>query len=127
VRLTVEDPATGGTVGEVVAASSDQVREAVAAAHAAYPAWSALSPDERAAPLRRAYELVVEHAGELARALTLEGGKPVDEAEGEVRWGAEFLLWYAEEIRRPRLGGRRRCAMRHRCRGPTRRGRSVQG
>jgi succinate-semialdehyde dehydrogenase / glutarate-semialdehyde dehydrogenase len=100
-RLTVTDPATGAPVGDVTAATADQAREAVAAAHAAFPAWSALSPDERAAPLRRAYELVLERAGELARALTLEGGKPVDEAEGEVRWGAEYLLWYAEEIRRP--------------------------
>jgi succinate-semialdehyde dehydrogenase / glutarate-semialdehyde dehydrogenase len=100
-RLTVTDPATGATVGDVVAATADQAREAVAAARAAFPAWSALSPDERAAPLRRAYALVLERAGELARALTLEGGKPLDEAEGEVRWGAEYLLWYAEEIRRP--------------------------
>jgi succinate-semialdehyde dehydrogenase/glutarate-semialdehyde dehydrogenase len=100
-RLAVTDPATGAPVGEVVAATAADAREAVAAAHAAFPAWSALSPDERAAPLRRAYELVLERAGELARALTLEGGKPLSEAEGEVRWGAEFLLWYAEEIRRP--------------------------
>jgi succinate-semialdehyde dehydrogenase/glutarate-semialdehyde dehydrogenase len=100
-RLEVADPATGAPVGEVVAATADQARAAVAAAHAAFPAWSALPPDERAAPLRRAYELVLERAGELARALTLEAGKPLDEAEGEVRWGAEFLLWYAEEIRRP--------------------------
>jgi succinate-semialdehyde dehydrogenase / glutarate-semialdehyde dehydrogenase len=100
-RMTVTDPATGARVGEVVAATADQAREAVTAAHAAFPAWSALSPDERAAPLRRAYELVLERAGELARALTLEGGKPLDEAEGEVLWGAEYLLWYAEEIRRP--------------------------
>jgi succinate-semialdehyde dehydrogenase/glutarate-semialdehyde dehydrogenase len=100
-RLTVTDPASGAPVGAVVDAGAEQAREAVAAAHAGFPAWSALSPDERAAPLRRAYELVLERAGELARAMTLEGGKPVDEAEGEVRWGAEFLLWYAEEIRRP--------------------------
>jgi succinate-semialdehyde dehydrogenase/glutarate-semialdehyde dehydrogenase len=100
-RLPVTDPATGAPVGEVVAATAGQAREAVAAAHAAFPSWSALAPDERGAPLRRAYELVRERAGELARALTLEGGKPLDEAEGEVRWGAEFLLWYAEEIRRP--------------------------
>jgi len=100
-RSPVLDPATGETVGEVVAAGADQARAAVAAAHAAFPGWSALAPDERAAPLRRAYELVGERAGELARALTLEGGKPLAEAEGEVRWGAEFLLWYAEEIRRP--------------------------
>ena len=100
-RLTVADPATGAPVGEVVAATAEQAREAVAAAHAAFPAWSAASPDERAVPLRRAYELVLARARELARALTLEAGKPVDEAEGEVRWGAGFLLWYAEEIRRP--------------------------
>jgi succinate-semialdehyde dehydrogenase/glutarate-semialdehyde dehydrogenase len=100
-RSQVVDPATGIPVGAVVAATAEDARAAVAAAHAAFPAWSALSPDERAAPLRRAYELVLARAGELARALTLEGGKPLDEAEGEVRWGAEFLLWYAEEIRRP--------------------------
>jgi succinate-semialdehyde dehydrogenase / glutarate-semialdehyde dehydrogenase len=100
-RMTVNDPATGATVGEVVAAGADGAREAVAAAHAAFPAWAALSPDERGRPLRRAYELVLERSGELARALTLEGGKPLAEAEGEVLWGAEFLLWYAEEIRRP--------------------------
>jgi succinate-semialdehyde dehydrogenase/glutarate-semialdehyde dehydrogenase len=100
-RSPVIDPSTGAQVGEVVTAGADEAREAVAAAHAAFPAWSALSPDERAAPLRRAYQLVLDRAGELARALTLEGGKPVDEAEGEIRWGAEYLLWYAEEIRRP--------------------------
>jgi succinate-semialdehyde dehydrogenase/glutarate-semialdehyde dehydrogenase len=99
--LTVTDPSTGAAVGEVVSATAEDAREAVAAAHAAFPAWSARSPDERGVPLRRAYELVVERAGELARAMTLEGGKPVAEAEGEVLWGAEFLLWYAEEIRRP--------------------------
>jgi succinate-semialdehyde dehydrogenase/glutarate-semialdehyde dehydrogenase len=100
-RMTVIDPATGAPVGEVVAAGTNDASEAVAAAHAAFPAWAALSPDERGQPLRRAHELVLDRAGELARALTLEGGKPLPEAEGEVLWGAEFLLWYAEEIRRP--------------------------
>jgi succinate-semialdehyde dehydrogenase / glutarate-semialdehyde dehydrogenase len=100
-RLQVADPATGAHVGAVVEATAEDARAAVAAAHAAFPAWAALAPDERAAPLRRAYELVLERTGELARALTLESGKPLAEAEGEVLWGAEFLLWYAEEIRRP--------------------------
>jgi succinate-semialdehyde dehydrogenase/glutarate-semialdehyde dehydrogenase len=100
-RAEVTDPSTGAPVGEILQAGGADVRDAVAAAHAAFPAWSALSPDERAAPLRRAHALVLERAAELARALTLEGGKPLAEAEGEVRWGAEFLLWYAEEIRRP--------------------------
>src|SRR4051812_49165211 len=99
--LAVTDPATGAEVGRVVAAGPDDARAAIAAAHRAFPAWAALSPDERGAPLRRAYALMQERADELARALTLEGGKPLAEARGEVLWGAEFLLWYAEEIRRP--------------------------
>jgi succinate-semialdehyde dehydrogenase / glutarate-semialdehyde dehydrogenase len=100
-RLVVHDPANGAEVGSVVAARRDDVRDAVAAAARAFPGWAALSPDERGEPLRRAYELVLERSSELARALTLEGGKPLAEARGEVEWGAGFLLWYAEEIRRP--------------------------
>jgi len=54
-RSAVTDPATGAAVGEVVAATPDDARDAVAAAHAAFPAWASLSPDERGRPLRRAY------------------------------------------------------------------------
>jgi succinate-semialdehyde dehydrogenase / glutarate-semialdehyde dehydrogenase len=100
-RLAVNDPATGELVGQVVAATPEQTRDAIRAAAAAFPAWSGLAPDERSQVLRRAYELVVRRADELARILTFEHGKPIDEAKGEVLWGAEFLLWYAEEIRRP--------------------------
>jgi succinate-semialdehyde dehydrogenase / glutarate-semialdehyde dehydrogenase len=100
-RLGVLDPASGAEVGDVAVAGAVEVRSAVEAAARAFPGWSARSADERAAPLRRAYELVLDRADELARALTLEGGKPLAEARGEVLWGAEFLLWYAEEIRRP--------------------------
>jgi succinate-semialdehyde dehydrogenase / glutarate-semialdehyde dehydrogenase len=99
--MTVRDPSTGDEVGRAVAATAADVGRAVEAAQRAFPGWAALSPDERGAPLRRAHALVLERADELARALTLEGGKPLDEATGEVLWGAEFLLWYAEEVRRP--------------------------
>jgi succinate-semialdehyde dehydrogenase / glutarate-semialdehyde dehydrogenase len=99
--MPVRDPSTGAEVGRVVAATAGDVRKAVEAAQRAFPRWAALSPDERGAPLRRAHTLVLERADDLARALTLEGGKPLDEARGEVLWGAEFLLWYAEEARRP--------------------------
>jgi succinate-semialdehyde dehydrogenase / glutarate-semialdehyde dehydrogenase len=99
--MTVRDPSTGLEVSRAVAATPGDVREAVEAAQRAFPGWAALSADERGAPLRRAYQLVLERADDLARALTLEGGKPFDEAKGEVLWGAEFLLWYAEEVRRP--------------------------
>jgi succinate-semialdehyde dehydrogenase / glutarate-semialdehyde dehydrogenase len=99
--MSVGDPSSGAEVGRVVAATAGDAREAVEAAHRAFPRWAALSPDERGAPLRRAHALALERAHDLARALTLEGGKPLDEARGEVLWGAEFLLWYAEEARRP--------------------------
>jgi succinate-semialdehyde dehydrogenase / glutarate-semialdehyde dehydrogenase len=99
--LTVHDPASGAEVGRTVAATARDVREAVEAAQRAFPGWAAISPDERGEPLRRAHQLVLDRADDLARALTLEGGKPLEEARGEVLWGAEFLLWYAEEARRP--------------------------
>jgi succinate-semialdehyde dehydrogenase/glutarate-semialdehyde dehydrogenase len=99
--MAVRDPSTGAEVGHAIAATRGDVREAVEAAQRAFPGWAALSPDERGAPLRRAHALVLERADDLARALTLEGGKPLEEAKGEVLWGAEFLLWYAEEARRP--------------------------
>lgn len=100
-ELEVHNPATGHIVGSVVAAGQLDVDEAVAAAAQAFPEWSNRAPDQRAAFLRSAYAMVVDRSRELARILTLEQGKPIDEAEGEVLWGAEFLLWYAEEIRRP--------------------------
>ena len=99
--MPVGDPSSGAEVGRVVAARAADVEDAVAAARRAFPAWAALGPDARGAPLRRAHALVLERADELARVLTLEGGKPLEEARGEVLWGAEFLLWYAEEARRP--------------------------
>jgi succinate-semialdehyde dehydrogenase/glutarate-semialdehyde dehydrogenase len=99
--MAIRDPSTGDEVGRAIAATRADVRQAVEAAQRAFPGWAALSPDERGGPLRRAYALVLERADDLARALTLEGGKPLEEAKGEVLWGAEFLLWYAEEARRP--------------------------
>lgn len=99
--LDVQNPATGNLVGSVVAATREDVDDAIAAAARAFREWSLLAPDQRAAFLRSAYQVVVDRSRQLARILTLEQGKPIDEAEGEVLWGAEFLLWYAEEIRRP--------------------------
>jgi succinate-semialdehyde dehydrogenase/glutarate-semialdehyde dehydrogenase len=99
--LDVFNPATGHLVGSVVAATKGQVDDAVGAAARAFPDWSGLAIDQRSAFLRSAYQQVVRRSHDLARILTLEQGKPISEAEGEVLWGAEFLLWYAEEIRRP--------------------------
>jgi succinate-semialdehyde dehydrogenase / glutarate-semialdehyde dehydrogenase len=103
-ELVVHDPGTGDEVARLPAGGAADARAAIAAAARAFPRWSALSAEERGAPLRRAHALVLERADELSRALTLEQGKPLAEARGEVLWGAEFLLWYAEEIRRPHGG-----------------------
>ena len=101
MTLDVCNPANGHLVASVIAAGGKDVNDAIAAAAGAFGEWSALAPDQRSSYLRSAHEAVVARSRELARILTLEQGKPIDEAEGEVLWGAEFLLWYAEEIRRP--------------------------
>ncbi|HAB86391.1 MAG TPA: succinate-semialdehyde dehydrogenase (NADP(+)), partial [Pseudomonas sp.] len=75
-------------------------RRAIEAAQAAQPAWRALTAKERAARLRRWYELMLENQEDLARIMTAEQGKPLAEARGEVAYAASFLEWFAEEGKR---------------------------
>ena len=98
--LTVENPATGEVIANVPAAGPVETKAAIAAATKAFKGWSNLNANERAAYLRRANALFIERADEIGRIMTLEQGKPIGEAVGEVLWGADYLLWYAEEIRR---------------------------
>lgn len=100
LRCAVTNPANGETVAEVAYGGREEAREAIAAAHRAFGTWSRTSADERAELLRTMHRLVVENADRLARIMTLEQGKPFEEAKGEVVWGADFLQWYAEESRR---------------------------
>ncbi|MBK0331639.1 NAD-dependent succinate-semialdehyde dehydrogenase [Brachybacterium sp. MASK1Z-5] len=107
--LDVQDPATGGTLTQVVDADAASIGEkALDAAVAAQADWAATLPRERSEILRRAYELCHERADDLAALMTLEMGKPLDEAYGEVTYGAEFLRWFSEEA--VRLPGRFRQA-----------------
>ncbi|MSU91463.1 aldehyde dehydrogenase family protein [Rhodobacteraceae bacterium 2CG4] len=103
--LAVTDPATGAVVGEVARLGTDAARRAVDAAHAAWPAWAALLPQQRAAVLRRWSELMQENREDLARIMTAEQGKPISEARGEIDYAASFLEFYAEEARRPNIEG----------------------
>ncbi|AUA16535.1 Succinate-semialdehyde dehydrogenase [NADP(+)] GabD [Streptomyces malaysiensis subsp. malaysiensis] len=96
-RARVEDPATGGLLTEVADASPGDGLEALAAAHAAQPTLAAMPPRERSEILYRAYQLLRERADDLALLMTLEMGKPVAEARGEVGYASEFLRWFAEE------------------------------
>jgi len=95
--LAVEDPSTGAVLCEVADATPADGRAALDAAAAAFPAFAATAPRERGELLRRAYELTVARREELALLMTLEMGKPLAEARGEVDYAAAFLRWYAEE------------------------------
>ena len=99
-RFGVSNPATGATIAEVTDGSVDDLRRAIDAAHAAQKGWAAKTAKERAIILRRWFDLMVEHADDLAHILTAEMGKPLAEAKGEVLYGASFLEWFAEEGKR---------------------------
>ena len=103
-RFPVENPATGETLTEVADAGAEDARAALDAAVAAGPAWAATEPRARAEILRRAFDIVVDSADDLALLMTLEMGKPLAEARGEVSYGAEFLRWFSEEA--VRISGR---------------------
>lgn len=95
--LAVENPATGGTLTHVADASPEQAMTALDAAVDAQAAWASTQPRVRAELLRAAYERIVERADDFATVMTLEMGKPLAEARGEVVYGAEFFRWFAEE------------------------------
>src|SRR4051812_31271863 len=94
--LTVDDPADGSRVVEVPVATKEAVVAAVAAARAAFPGWAATAPGERGAALNRAADAVADRAEELARLVTREMGKPLDDARGGVAAGIDTLRQYAQ-------------------------------
>jgi succinate-semialdehyde dehydrogenase / glutarate-semialdehyde dehydrogenase len=96
----VFDPATGAVVGSVPQMGEAETRRAIAAANAAWPAWRAKTAKERAQILRRWYDLMHEHIDDLASILTVEQGKPLAEAKGEIAYAASFIEWFAEEGKR---------------------------
>ncbi|MBN9409911.1 MAG: NAD-dependent succinate-semialdehyde dehydrogenase [Burkholderiales bacterium] len=101
-RYAVCNPANGETLVELPRLGVDAARAAVGAAHEAFLAWRRTTADERAQCLRRWYELIVEHTDDLARLITLEEGKPLAEARGEMKYAASFVRWFSEEARRVR-------------------------
>ncbi|WP_291995441.1 NAD-dependent succinate-semialdehyde dehydrogenase [Candidatus Accumulibacter sp. ACC003] len=98
--LLVVDPASGATLAEVPLMAAGETARAIAAAEAALPAWQARTAKERAAVLRRWYDLILANAEDLAQLMTAECGKPIAEARGEVAYGASFIEWFAEEGKR---------------------------
>jgi len=98
--FTVRNPADGAAICDVANLTSDQVEAAIATAKAALPAWKSSLPHDRAAILMRWHDLVLEHRAELAALMTLEQGKPLWEAEGEIAYGASFIRWFVAEASR---------------------------
>ncbi|GAB3252810.1 NAD-dependent succinate-semialdehyde dehydrogenase [Kineosporia babensis] len=103
-RMDVEDPSTGQVIAQVADAGVADARDALAAAADKQKEWAATAPRDRGEILRRAYELMVDRADDLALLMTLEMGKALGESRAEIAYAAEFFRWFSEEA--VRVAGR---------------------
>ena len=98
--IAVIDPSDESTIAEVSLAGEAQCDAAISAAHAAFDPWAATAPRYRAEILRRAYEIMVTEADQIATLISRENGKVLSDAKGEVLFAAEFFRWFSEETSR---------------------------
>jgi succinate-semialdehyde dehydrogenase/glutarate-semialdehyde dehydrogenase len=98
--IDVDNPATGEVIGVVPKLGAAETRTAIAAAARAFPDWRRKTAKERAAVMRRWFDLMMANQEDLARLMTLEQGKPLAESRGEVAYAASFLEWFGEEAKR---------------------------
>src|SRR5688572_2394280 len=98
--VAVDNPATGEIVGTVPKCGAAETRVAVEAAERAFVEWRRKTAKERAAVLRRWYDLMIANQEDLARLMTIEQGKPLVESRGEVVYAGAFLEWFGEEAKR---------------------------
>jgi succinate-semialdehyde dehydrogenase/glutarate-semialdehyde dehydrogenase len=98
--IDVDNPATGDVVGTVPRLSRSETRQAIEAAARAFPGWRKKTAKERAAVMRRWFELMLANQDDLAHLMTTEQGKPLAESKGEVVYAASFLEWFGEEAKR---------------------------
>ncbi len=100
--LPVTDPSTGNVIAEVATAGEAQCDAAVTAAHSAFKSWSKTAPRVRSEILRKAFEIMIAEADKIAKIISMENGKVLSDAKGEVIYAAEFFRWFAEEaVRTP--------------------------
>ncbi len=98
--FAVENPATGETLTEVACCGGGETKRAIEAAARAFEQWRHTTAKERAALLRRWFDLMMDSQEDLARMMTAEQGKPLFEARGEIAYGASYVEWFAEEAKR---------------------------
>lgn len=98
--ISVHNPATGAQLGTVPACGTAETARAIAAAARAWPAWRAMTALQRADIMLRWRDLIMQNQEDLAKLMTLEQGKPLPEARGEIGFACSFLRWFAEEARR---------------------------
>ncbi|MEJ2036434.1 MAG: NAD-dependent succinate-semialdehyde dehydrogenase, partial [Maritimibacter sp.] len=103
MTVNVIDPASQSVLGTVPDMGGNETRAAIEAAEKAFKGWKARTHAERAKLLERWHDLMIDNLEDLALILTLEQGKPLAESRGEIRYGASFVKWFAEEARR--IGG----------------------
>ena len=98
--VAVTNPATGELVGHAPISSQAELANAIERAHVAQKEWAKVPAKSRATSLHRWHQLILENKEDLARIMTIEQGKPLAEATGEVVYGASFIEWFAEEAKR---------------------------
>ena len=98
--FAVDNPADAGKIADVANVGAAETERAIAAAHKALGPWRAKTAKARSAILRKWYELILANTEDLAQLMTLEQGKPLAEARGEVAYAASFIEWFAEEAKR---------------------------
>lgn len=99
-KFDVSNPASGDVIARISNAGTDETELAIESANKAFPAWSAKSAIERARLLHKWFDLMMAHQQDLGIILTLEQGKPLAEAKGEIAYGAAFIEWFSEEAKR---------------------------
>jgi succinate-semialdehyde dehydrogenase/glutarate-semialdehyde dehydrogenase len=97
---SITDPSTGSEIAKVPAFGKDETKQAVEAAHLAFPGWSSTLAKERASMLRKWFNLIMEYKNDLAIIMTREQGKPMKESRGEIEYAASFIEFFAEESKR---------------------------
>ncbi|MEQ8207847.1 MAG: NAD-dependent succinate-semialdehyde dehydrogenase [Woeseia sp.] len=99
-RYNVENPATGEVIADVARCGAAETKRAIDAANDALPAWREKPAKQRAALLRRLFDLMMASQEDLAQIMTAEQGKPIAESRGEIAYGASYIDWFAEEAKR---------------------------